>query len=905
MDNKNIVMIEAGLKTGRHPADRSLPEEGEEMTGIMRATRSRALILGLLFCALSVLGPGVRGATAADLPIYADALSAGWGNWSWGATVDLTATSPVHGGSKSIAVTFTSGWSALYLLAVQPIDLSNYDRLRFWIHGGSTGTRHLRIVANTNGAATVPVTATANTWTQVEVALSDLGDPATLSDLFWQDTTNGAQPVFYLDDISLVAIIVTPPPTVVGPALSLDAASGQHAISADIYGMSFADEQLAAELRLPVRRRGGNSTSRYNWQNDTYNTGSDWFYENIPENNPNPLVLPDGSAADRFVEQDRRTGARSIMTIPLIGWVAKQRKESHPHDCGFKVSVYGPQDWVDPWDTDCGNGLHNGANIAGNSPGDTSVAITSGFVSDWISHLIRRYGTASNGGVAFYNLDNEPMLWNSTHRDVHPQPTSYDELRDRTWQYAPAIKAADPTAKTLGPVSWGWCAYFYSAKDGCSIGADYQAHGNTPFVPWYLQQMHTYEQQHNLRILDYLDLHYYPQGNGIFSGAAGSATTKALRLRSTRALWDANYTDESWINDKVYLIPRMREWVSANYPETKLAITEYSWGALESINGALAQADVLGIFGREGLDLATLWGPPTSTQPGAHAFRIFRNYDGAGHGFGETGIQAASSDQDSLAVYASRRTSDSALTVVVINKVAKNLISSISLAGITPTPTAAVYRYSSANLAAIEHLADQTVSGSGFSATFPADSITLLVIAPQGSSPETQVADFSVAPSSGPAPLFVHFTDASVPGPTSWLWDFGDGAGSSLQNPTHGYQKAGSYAVALTATGTGGAATTTKSNYVTVASCPNLPVKIKETATYYPTIQEAVALGTDATVQIQGLEYAENVVVENNARVILQGGYDCFYATHPMFATIHGSLTVGAGTVVIANMAIK
>ncbi|MEZ4616921.1 MAG: hypothetical protein R2867_15650 [Caldilineaceae bacterium] len=95
----------------------------------------------------------------------------------------------------------------------------------------------------------------------------------------------------------------------------------------------------------------------------------------------------------------------------------------------------------------------------------------------------------------------------------------------------------------------------------------------------------------------------------------------------------------------VRLIPRMREWVVANYPGTKLAITEYNWGALDHINGALAQADVLGIFGREGLDMALLFDSPYSTDgkftadgPGAYAFRIYRNYDGVGSKFGETSV---------------------------------------------------------------------------------------------------------------------------------------------------------------------------------------------------------------------------------------------------------------------------
>ena len=90
-----------------------------------------------------------------------------------------------------------------------------------------------------------------------------------MTDLYWQDSTGGAQPVFYLDDITLVAGTgppPPPPPPVAGPVLSIDAGAGRHPISDDIYGMNYADEDLAAELHLPVRRWGGNSTSRYNWQ---------------------------------------------------------------------------------------------------------------------------------------------------------------------------------------------------------------------------------------------------------------------------------------------------------------------------------------------------------------------------------------------------------------------------------------------------------------------------------------------------------------------------------------------------------------------------------------------------------------------------------------------------------------
>jgi hypothetical protein len=677
-------------------------------------------------------------APTVDLPIYTDALASGWVDWSWSSSRNFSNTAPVHGGANSLALTITSGWGALFLHTDTPVDTYGYGSISFWVHGASAGNQKLQ-VSSDFGAHNFPFTATAGAWTQISIPLSALGNPGSLTDLWWSDTTGGAQATLYVDDIALVRGSggggVGQP--VVGPALSIDAGANRHAISADIYGVNFQSEALIAELHLPVRRWGGNSTTRYNWQNDTTNTANDWYYENIPNQNSNPAALPDGSASDRFVEENQRTGTRTLLTVPTIGWVAKRRTAGHPYDCGFRVSKYGAQQATDPWDSDCGNGKTvNGADLTGIDPTDTSVAVGPSFVSQWIKHLTDKYGTAAKGGVSYYALDNEPMIWSGTHRDIHPEAPTYDEMRDRAYQYGAAIKAADPGAKILGPVEDGWCRYLYSMADNCLPGKDYQTHGNTQYVPWYLQQMRSYEQQHGTRLLDYLDLHFYPWG---VSGApSGSAATQALRLRSTRALWDASYIDESWISDTasggvaVQLIPRMKKWAADNYPGTKLAISEYDWGAGEGINGALAQADVLGIFGREGLDLATYWGDVVSSQPFAFAFRMYRNYDGLGHGFGDSSVQASSADQGKLSVYTAQRSTDGALTILVINKSDNDLSSSVGLAGFNPQPSAVVYRYSKANLAAIEHAADQAVTTSGFSATFPANSITLLVVAAAG-----------------------------------------------------------------------------------------------------------------------------------------------------------------------------
>ncbi len=680
------------------------------------------------------------------------------------------------------------------------------------------------------------------------------------------------------------------------PTLSVNAGLGHHPISPDIYGMNYASEQLAVELKLPVRRWGGNSTTRYNWQGNLHNTASDWYFGNYQDG----TAGPDGSASDLFVEQDRRTGTKTLMTVPLIGWTSRADR---PNACGFSVSKYGAQQSVASDRPDCGNGITSGGvTITGNDPTDTSTAIDPTFVTGWLAHLTGRYGTASNGGVAFYNLDNEPMLWHSTHRDVHPLPTTYDEIRDKTWLYGSAVKAADQSARSLGPTVWGWCAYFYSALDGCSSGTDYLSHGNTPFVPWYLQQMKIYEQQHGVRILDYLDLHYYPQTSSVALSPAGSAATQTQRLRSTRSLWDPTYRDESWINDTIRLIPRMHEWADINYPGTRLAITEYNWGGLESINGALAQADVLGIFGREGLDLAALWASLSDADPGAFAFRIYRNYDGTGHGFGDTSVQATSTDQDTLALYAALRSSDGALTLVIINKSGVDVTSTVSLSGFSPTASAAVYRYSSANPGAIEHTTDQSVTAQGFSATFPAASITLYAIpfsTPVNYSLTLQNTGNGVINNLTPPPAF-DCTTASCSGTfplgTSFIFRATPSTGSLF----------GSWSGCNSINTSGDCLLTLTDTSIVTASF-DLIRAVRIGTGYYQSIIDAYAAAGQTgitTIEAQALTFDGDLLL--NKAILLRGGFDAVYSSIPAgVTTVRGKVTVGTGSFIADRVAIN
>jgi len=192
------------------------------------------------------------------------------------------------------------------------------------------------------------------------------------------------------------------------------------------------------------------------------------------------------------------------------------------------------------------------------------------------------------------------------------------------------------------------------------------------------------------------------------------------------------YIDESWIKDTetgnmaVMLLPRMKQWIDENYPGTKIAISEYNWGGHEHINGALALADVLGIFGREDVGLATLWSPPSSEQPAAFAFRIYRNYNGAGASFGDISVQAISSDQELVSSYAAQRSSDGALTIVLINKSRTSQNVQLTFNRDDPGAQASLYRYSANKLDQIEQLSVSDYH----TLTLPRESITLVEIHP-------------------------------------------------------------------------------------------------------------------------------------------------------------------------------
>jgi hypothetical protein len=519
--------------------------------------------------------------------------------------------------------------------------------------------------------------------------------------------------------------------------LNVNAAQPIGAISPAIYGLAQPGPEHFRQLRLKLWRWGGNPNTRYNWEKgNCWNAARDWEFRNGNYNNTSAEDRRPSGVADRAISAGKAAGADALLTIPTMGWVARNANTAMASvgvPAGGGPPVRSGSEAIPGYDP-----AENRRRVSQRSlprkgrpfadPPDLNDDVV--YQDEWVYHLTRRFGKASAGGVKFYAMDNEPDLWAGTHTDMHPVRPDYDELLHQFLDYGTAVKAVDPSAQVTGPVSWGWTGYFFSPRDQGSDNyathADRRAHGDVPFLPWFLEQVAAHDKKTLQRTLDALDVHFYPQGDGVYGGRTDAATN-ALRLRSTRALWDPKYVDESWIGTPVQLIPRLHEWVKNRYPGTKIGLTEWNWGADNTLNGGLAVAEVLGILGRERVDLACYWTAPGVGTPGFYAYRMYRNADGVGHGFGDVAVAAASSDPDRVSCFGSVDSKTGETAAMLINKTPDRAEEiTVVLNGKKLVTAAGVYRYSGDDLKAIQRMPDVAVQHGRVHLTLPAYSITLL-----------------------------------------------------------------------------------------------------------------------------------------------------------------------------------
>ncbi len=520
--------------------------------------------------------------------------------------------------------------------------------------------------------------------------------------------------------------------------VSIDVSAHRHPIDARIYGVAFADAASLVDLRVPLNRRGGNVTSRYNWQANVSNRASDWYFESIPEG---PAVA--GASADAFISAVKSQWSRaahhgSAASMGRESW-SQPEQSVQLFDCEVRSADRcryavvpgrrqrrlrrdGPEHYGQrPQRCQCSIECSLSAGL------DSAPGEPLGNCGQRAGSATTRSTTSQASGIR--------LIVMSIQRGA-----TMDEVFNAAVAYATQIKAVDPTALIMGPEEWGWTGYRYSGADqqwaathGWNNLPDRTAHGNADYVPWYLDQMRRRDQAAGQRLLDIFSLHFYPQG-----GQYGNDTSTAMQLlrnRSTRALWDPAYVDESWIGAPVQLIPLMKNLVGSVLSGDKDRHHRVSLGS----RGSHQRRHDTGGHSRhlrareprsgDHLDLSASDRPPLTRPSSCTATTTVRDPRSA--------TPASLPSHRIPTPFQCSQLSEApagALTIMAINK---DLSSSPSVnfrvSGFTSSGAAQVWRLTSSN--AITRLADATVSGTTLAATLPAQSITLFVLSP-GAAPQ-------------------------------------------------------------------------------------------------------------------------------------------------------------------------
>lgn len=526
--------------------------------------------------------------------------------------------------------------------------------------------------------------------------------------------------------------------------------SATHVISPYIYGLNFYSGVTGAPPLLTFDRDGGDRWTAYNWINNASNAGSDYFYENDDYlcNGSCNASIP-AESVRQFISGDQSNNMASLVTLQMQGYVSidttvVQVPMPFPNLQYFRPAV-------------------DQKSAASTAPFTLTPPAASTdnnvYMDEFAWALDQDFLSANIFGASptqptFISLDNEPDLWNSTHQEIQGSTNvSSTAFVTKTVNLSKALKSLSKSAQTpashfsdlviFGAVNYGFEG-IYSWQGDPTLsptpnGADW-------FADRYLTGLHSASTAFGAPLVDVYDLHWYAEvydSNGTrITDMTGSTLTDAqvqLIVQSPRDLWDTTWTDAGnsnpWIvetlgGQAINMLGRLQAKINAENPGMKLSITEYNNGGSNHIAGTIAQADNLGVFGAQGLFAASLW-PLDSAQPYIlGGFRAYRGFDGANACFGDTSLQATSSNVGNVMVYASTDSTTPGRTVfVAINRSTSAQVTAIN--GATLSGTAHLYQMTAAsaqgqNPVAPVSIGTMAVSGSSMTITLPALSVTTI-----------------------------------------------------------------------------------------------------------------------------------------------------------------------------------
>jgi Glycoside hydrolase family 44/Fibronectin type III domain len=620
------------------------------------------------------------------------------------AEVTATPTAPLTPPATPTGLQATAGSAQVSLTWTASATASSYHVKRSITSGGP----YTQVAAPTTASDTDTGLTNGTTYYYVVSALNAAGESANSSEVSAQPAAATAN----------VTITVNP--------------SATHAISPYIYGINFYAGVTGAPSLLTFDRAGGNRWTAYNWENNASNAGSDYLYEN--DNYLSSSNVP-AEAVRGFIAGDQANGLASLVTFQLQGLVSAD--ENGP------VSVANPPD-LTRFKTVVDKKITVSATPFTLTPPTTDANV---YMDEFIWALDQKFTGMGIFGTnpthpTFISLDNEPELWNSTHLEVQGSTAvTSDNYIAKTITLSKALKDQFPNVVIFGPAHYGFQGIYnwQGELSATPSGANW-------FPDKYLAAIKAASTTYGKPLVDVYDFHWYVEeydANGTRALDLTSTTLSdaqiQLIVQSPRALWDLTFTDSTnsnpWIyqelgNTPINLLGRLQAKINAENPGMKISITEYENGGTNHIAGTIAQADNLGIFGNQDLFAASFW-PPNGTYSYVLAgFRAFRGFDGASACFGDTSLQATSSNVQNVVVYASADSTTPGRTVfVAINR--SNTAQVTAINGANLSGTAHLYQMTAASAQGQSPIAPvsigtMAVSGSSMTITLPALSVTTI-----------------------------------------------------------------------------------------------------------------------------------------------------------------------------------
>lgn len=532
--------------------------------------------------------------------------------------------------------------------------------------------------------------------------------------------------------------------------------SERQAISPYIYGINpyvYTPEGLQgigmhdAGINPTSLRFGGDAVSSYNWENN-YSTTSNSHHTTTGQQPPgwtpcwwgNLYSIPEvkaGGVSEFGKENDNNhwvtwvTGAQN--NVPAAA-ILRMAADATPLNAYTLVQLTG-MNLVAADGTGCISTAEGNDQMISGRFKQTVIEKPSAFslnpdlnddyvyTDEELNYLIQTLGNSTTGGIKGYNLENEPALWQQTHPltygKAYPVPTLGDIL-DKNIAIAKRVKALDPNAETFGLAAYGFMEFVHGVQN--QPAADYNTYMlNIPgyndaeykkmkWLAAYLHQMKLASEQEGTRLLDVLDLHYYRDGDKL--------------RQDSRSFWDPVYIENSWITNHIagwggnppqpYNAGNtFQKLINDFYPGTKLSVSE--WGLLgNSIDGAIYLSDMLGAFGEKNVYMANYFGRVHGYLAGA--FKIYTNYDNNNRRYADIGVEATSSNDSLVSVYASINNNvEDTMHVILINR--SNSVQNVNInlnTELAQYSSSKVYALLDNNNGAINQLTDIQIANNEF-----------------------------------------------------------------------------------------------------------------------------------------------------------------------------------------------